>query len=418
MNALSQVTGNTTVFLADGTYNGNFSVNSKNPAPTTPIVVRAVNPGRAVLAGRSSLTVSKSSNLTIANLKFLSGASSVVRIDASHHVRLTGSTFDRGAQPATSPTKWVYISGQPSYFNRIDHNTFQNKTDPGNYLALDGKDGRISQYDRIDHNTFRAIGPRIENGKEAVRLGTSSFSLLSAYTTFEYNLFEACDGDPEWLSIKVSDVTVRYNTARASQGSLTLRHGNRNNVYGNVILGENKVGTGGIRMYGVDHEVFSNYIANTAGTSYESALSVDGGDAVPGGSPSAHHRVDNASVVYNTLVDNATGIVVGEHYKYAPTNLRLENNLLADSKTVVIIKAPIGGTIRTNTVGTKTAVGLAQVNGIWKLTATSNQINKGTGATTYRYWDGSRNVDAPYPDMDAQTRTGVFDIGADEYVAQ
>jgi hypothetical protein len=146
-------------------------------------------------------------------------------------------------------------------------------------------------------------------------------------------------------------------------------------------------------------------------------MSVDGGDTLPGGSPSGHHRLDNAVVAYNTLVDNLTGIVVGEHYKYAPTNLTLANNLLADSAAIRIVKAPTGGTTVNNTVSTKAAVGLTQVNGVWKLTATSNQINKGVGPTTFVYWNGSQNVAAPYPDMDAQTRTGVFDIGADEYVA-
>ena len=310
-------------------------------------------------------------------MSFRSGASTLLKLESSNNVRVTHNTFDRGGAGEDS-SKWLYIGGAASHHNRIDHNTFQNKTDPGNYLALDGS--RPRSRSTTGSTTIRSwLSVRVLRMARRPCAWDEFVLLLSAYTTFEYNLFEACDGDPEWLSIKVSDVTVRYNTARASQGSLTLRHGNRNNVYGNVILGENKVGTGGIRMYGVDHEVFSNYIANTAGTSYESALSVDGGDAVPGGSPSAHHRVDNASVVYNTLVDNATGIVVGEHYKYAPTNLRLENNLLADSGDVRQVKPPAGGSLANNTVGTKSALGLAAIGQAWKLTAGSPEIDKAVG---------------------------------------
>ena len=104
----------------------------------------------------------------------------------------------------------------------------------------------------------------------------------------------------EVVSVKASDMTVRYNTVRRSQGVLSLRHGDRNSLYGNVVLGEGRPGTGGIRIYGADNRVFNNYVAGTTGTGYDSALSIDGGDARPGGELNKHHRVDNAIVVFNT----------------------------------------------------------------------------------------------------------------------
>jgi hypothetical protein len=237
-----------------------------------------------------------------------------------------------------------------------------------------------------------------------VRLGWSDISLSSGFTVFEDNLLEECDGDPEVVSVKASDMTVRNNTVRRSQGVLSLRHGNRNSLYGNVVLGEGRPGTGGIRLYGADNRVFNNYVAGTTGTGYDSALSIDGGDARPGGALNKHHRVDNAVVVFNTLVDNATGIVIGENYPEPPVNLVVENNLLADSGDVRQVKAPDGGSLANNTVGTKAAVGLTDTGQAWKLAASSPEIDKAVGL-----------FDFVTTDFEGRPRSGAKDVGADEH---
>jgi hypothetical protein len=359
-DALEAVGGGTTLVLADGTYDGDFTVRGVSATPEAPVVVRAANPGRAVVGSGSTLVVKGSAHVVVADLTFRSGASTLLKLESSNNVRVTHNTFDRGGAGEDS-SKWLYIGGADSHHNRVDHNTFQNKTDPGNYLTLDGSTTQVSQHDRIDHNRFRKIGPRAENEKEAVRLGWSDISMSSGFTVFEYNLLEECDGDPEVVSVKASDMTVRYNTVRRSQGVLSLRHGDRNSLYGNVILGEGRPGTGGIRMYGADNRVFDNYVAGTTGTGYDSALSIDGGDARPGGELNRHHRVDNAVVVFNTLVDNATGIVIGGNYPEPPVNLVVENNLLADSGDVLQLRPPASGSLANNTVGTKAALGLTAV---------------------------------------------------------
>jgi hypothetical protein len=221
---------------------------------------------------------------------------------------------------------------------------------------------------------------------------------------FEWNLLQECDGDPEVVSVKASDMTIRYNTVRRSQGVMSLRHGDRNSLYGNVVLGEGRPGTGGIRMYGVDNRVFNNYVAGTTGTGYDAALSVDGGDAEPGGGLNKHHRVDNALVVFNTLVDNATGIVIGENYPKPPVNPTVENNLLADSGDVRQVKAPSGGSLANNTVGTKADVGLTQSGEAWKLAPGSPEIDKAVG-----------RFDFVTTDFEDRPRSGAKDVGADEH---
>ena len=402
-DALESVRGGTTLVLADGTYDGGFTVRGVAATADAPVVVRAANPGKAVVASGSALVVRNSAHVVVAGLTFRSGASTLLKLESSNNVRVTHNTFDRGGAGEES-SKWLYIGGADSHQNRVDHNTFQNKIDSGNYLTLDGSATQVSQNDRIDHNRFLRIGPRAENEKEAVRLGWSKISMSSGFTVFEYNLLEECDGDPEAVSVKASDMTVRYNTVRRSQGVLSLRHGNRNSLYGNVVLGEGRPGAGGIRLYGADNRVFNNYVAGTTGTGYDSALSIDGGDAGPGGELNKHHRVDNAVVVFNTLVDNATGIVIGGNYPEPPVNLVVENNLLADSGDVRQVKAPDGGSLANNTVGTKAAVGLTDTGQAWKLAASSPEIDKAVG-----------RFDFVATDFEGRPRSGAKDVGADEH---
>jgi poly(beta-D-mannuronate) lyase len=401
--ALASIAGGTTVVLADGTYDGDFGVRAAATADS-PVVVRAANPGKAVLAAGSAMVVKKSAHVVVDGLTFLGGANTMLKLESSNNVRVTHNTFDRGSSGEGS-SKWLYIGGADSHHNRIDHNTFRNKTDSGNYLTLDGSETQVSQYDRIDHNRFLKIGPRAENEKEAVRLGWSEISMSSGFTVFEYNLLEECDGDPEVVSVKASDMTVRYNTVRRSQGVVSLRHGDRNSLYGNVILGEGRPGTGGIRLYGVDNRVFNNYIAGTTGTGYDSALSIDGGDAEAGGGLNKHHRVVDAMVLFNTLVDNATGIVVGENYAMAPVNPTVANNLLADSGDIRQVKPAVGGSLKDNTVASKSAAGLVEVGSTWKLAAASPQVDKAVG--TFDFVD---------TDFEGTPRVGPKDIGADELV--
>lgn len=150
------------------------------------------------------MMVKRSAYVTVSGLTCRSGASTMLKLDSSHNVRVTRTAFDRGSAGEGS-SKWLYIGGEGSHHNRVDHSTFQNKSDPGNYLTLDGSETQVNRYDRIDHNRFARIGPRVQNEKEAVRLGWSQISTSQGFTVFEDNLLEECDGDPEIVSVKAAD---------------------------------------------------------------------------------------------------------------------------------------------------------------------------------------------------------------------
>jgi hypothetical protein len=311
--------------------------------------------------------------------------------------------------------------------NRIDHNRFEGKRLAGCFVVIDGSgkpDPRSSQYDRIDHNHFRDSGPRIENGKEAVRLGWSGMSRTSGFTTVEHNLFEDCDGDPEIVSVKTCDDTVRHNTVRRSQGSVTLRAGNRSTVEGNFFLGGGKAGTGGVRIHGDDHRVFNNYFEGLTGTGCSAPLSIPAGDADPDTSLDyrLHFPARRARVAFNTLVANARAIEIGTGCvagAYPPADLVLEGNLVTgDGAGLERTVAAAGGALWRDNLMWPTgagAVAIAATPGI--VIADPRLVRAGE---LWRIGPAGPAIDAAEElawvptDMDGQRRDRP-DIGADEY---
>ena len=88
----------------------------------------------------------------------------------------------------------------------------------------------------------------------------------------------------------------------------------------------------------------------------------------------------------------------------SPVNLVVENNLLADSGDVRQVKAPDGGSLANNTVGTKSALGLTDTGPAWKLAASSPEIDKAVG-----------RFDFVTTDFEGLPRSGTKDVGADEH---
>ena len=102
------VRGGTTLVLADGTYDGDFTVRGVNATPEAPVVVRAANPGKAVVGSGSALVVKGSAHVVVAGLTFRSGASTLLKLDvveqrAGHAHHLRPGRRRRGA-PASGST--------------------------------------------------------------------------------------------------------------------------------------------------------------------------------------------------------------------------------------------------------------------------------------------------------------------------
>jgi Protein of unknown function (DUF4038)/Chondroitinase B/Putative collagen-binding domain of a collagenase/Right handed beta helix region len=409
-SALTSARAGDQIVLADGEYEIG-SMSGRHGTAAEPIVVRAEHRGRANIT-EGQLEIEDSSYVTFEGLTWTN--SDTLKVTSSNNVRLTRNHFRLTEEESL---KWVIIQGANSHHNRIDHNLFEEKNQLGNFITIDGSETQQSQYDRIDHNHFRDIGPRAENEMEAIRVGWSEISESSGHTTVEQNLFENCDGDPEIVSVKSNDNIVRYNTFRTSQGTLTQRHGNRGQLYGNFFLGGGKAGTGGIRLYGQDHKVYNNYFEGLTGTGYDAALQLDGGDVDTSGALSSHFRVYRATVVHNTFVNNVSNIEIGANYKHPPADSIVANNVVAGSQGKLFneLKQPVNHTYAGN-LAWPTGSATVGVDGIEvkdPLLAKENEL--------YRIGDGSPAIDAGAgtydflaDDMDGQARAGRADVGADE----
>jgi poly(beta-D-mannuronate) lyase len=222
-----------------------------------PLTVTAVRPGGARFTGRSRLRL-LGEHLVISGLVFAEGDSTgdpIITIRGAHN-RLTDTAIVR-FNPREPGTRypWVQVHGRG---HRIDHNRFEGQNHSGVTLQIvvgEG-DNRL----RINHNHFLDRTPGTGNGFESLQLGQSQDSLKPARALVEDNLFESCDGEVEVVSNKSCENTYRRNTFWRCAGTLTLRHGDRCVVEGNMFLGDGKKGAGGIRIIGRDHIVRGNYL--------------------------------------------------------------------------------------------------------------------------------------------------------------
>ena len=357
-----------TFIVTNGTYN-DFEASFEIVATeSNPVIIQAETVGGVTLTGESHFVFKKSAFVTLQGFVFDGqGEDSLVKLEGSNNIRISRNVFEL---ETSESIKWVFIGGvwndniypfqYPSHHNRIDHNVFQNKATPGHYITVDGSFDDTgsdevyyqSQYDTIDYNYFRNNGPRAVNEQESIRIGWSEMSLSSGYTIVEHNLFEDCDGDPEIVSVKSCDNTIRHNTFVASYGTLSLRHGNRNRVEGNYFFGNGKaigtspagstIYTGGIRIYGTDHVIVNNYMEGLNGTRWDAPITLTLGDAIDGESSSLskHFRAERVTIAYNTLVNNSHGIEIGYdnngNYNKDLEDITIANNLITGSENSLV----------------------------------------------------------------------------------
>jgi len=420
--------------LADGSYDtGGISIESSGTVHK-PIIIRAAHNGQAVLAGESYFTLRRAAHIVIQGFHFTSDRYTAIKLEACNNIRITRNTFQLTESEGENG-KWVYIGGvwddatAMSHHNRVDHNTFRDKHQLGNFITIDGGDN-VSQHDRIDHNYFYNIGPRHDNEMEAIRVGWSQLSLTDGFTVIEYNLFEDCDGDPEIVSIKSGKDTVRYNTIKESQGTVSLRHGDGSVVHGNYFLGNGKSGTGGVRVYARYHKIYNNYFEGLTGDTWDAAITLTNGDTDTG-SLSAHWRIDGVIIVNNTLVDNFSNIEIGygradNSWNREPRNVTMAHNLVVGGQAdlIKIINEPTNFTWSANMMWPQNgwAVGLnvpegeitvadpllqyaaTESDSLWFLTSESPAIDATPG-----------NFFNIFDDIHGQERSLPEDIGADEY---
>jgi parallel beta-helix repeat protein len=392
--------------LVDGTYTTSGSITLRRSGTSgSPVTIAAQNVGGAEIRGTNGFSFADADHVVVEGFR-LRHNSNVSIPAGSHHVRFTRNVVQLGGSG-----NWVTVTGNDV---EIDHNTFQNKSTEGVFLQTSGPgDSAMAQRTRINHNYFRDHTFSGANGGESIRHGYSYRQLSSANAVIEYNLFERANGDSEAISVKSSDNTIRYNTIRDSRGSIVLRHGNRNLVEGNLMLGN----TAGLRFYDNDHVLINNVIQG--GTGQIIAGSGDVADDTTGST--AHARPDRVLVAFNTVAGNRTNLVqVGQGTdRLGPNECTFANNIVVGGGSGALLDIDEGTGLRwqgnivwAGTGGNAPSSGYRSVNpalttdagGLRRLSSGSPAIDTAAGS----YAQASR-------DMDLQARSGAKDVGADEY---
>jgi hypothetical protein len=396
------------IILANGVYTAtaDITINKKGTA-AQPITIAAQSIGGAEITGAGGFSiVSPAAYIVIKGFTFTHAANHAKMASGTSFCRWTRNIFETPGEG-----EYLQLNGND---HEVDYNTFQNKSNLGRFITVRGSGSQIAQRLRIHHNYFYKQLPGGGNGAETLQFGLSGYSLSSSNSIIEHNVFEACDGENEMISIKASAVTIRYNTIRNCPAQFTLRHGNRCLVYGNYFSN-----TPGLRIFGDDHVIFSNYFENCS-----TALDIGNGDGeVADGAPlTSHDRPDRILIAFNTLVNCSSNFKQGGRTGgLGATFITVANNIVQGGGAAASIAGAYTNPVWTNNI-------LFNVSSPGAMPASGYTIGDPMLARditgTYHLQAGSAAIDATtdsFPavitDMDGQPRTTPFDIGADEVSA-
>ena len=319
--------------------------------PESPVTLRAAHRGRAVIGGAAGFDLRDCENVVLEGFTLVNdSARQAVLLEGCRGVRVTRNTIAlRERARSRRAEHWVYAIGAHSGHNRIDHNRVGGKANMGSLVFVRGDDATLacSLQDRIDHNLLHdVLYADGENTHETVRTGSNDMgaSGCSSFTVIEDNLLERCSGEEEVMSLKSSDNIVRGNTLLNCRGSIDLRLGNRDLVCGNlVIVTDGTPGSGGVKLYGVDHRVFGNYFEGLTGTGHVGPLSLVPGTMdtpTTGRIGAAYDSLTTvpptrAWIAFNTWVDCAPlvfGFGPDRRRIHVPDACAFEHNLVARTR--------------------------------------------------------------------------------------
>lgn len=321
---------NETIILEDGDYRDLGIINlNKNG-----VKLIAKNPGKVLFSGEVQIQLS-GNNGGIEGIVFKNGGPAerhgviVIRGNGNIVKNITMDDFNGHAYTPNEKGeyvgyRWVTIQGKD---NKVLNNSFLNKTKRGTLMVVDIDDKPENHI--IAQNIFnnhkaglngefndKAMERINGNSWEVLRVGDSKTSLLPSETEILYNLFVEMDGETELISIKSGENLIKGNTVKSSQSLISLRHGNDSVVEDNIILGEGKEKTGGIRIYGENHVIRNNYVEDVRGI----------GDTRAG----IAMNTGVNDVLNNEPLDQATkGKELNK--QWTPKNTKIENNTVINS---------------------------------------------------------------------------------------
>ena len=152
--AIGRAEPGSSILLADGVYerNEDYIIEDKVGSDTTILSIRAVNKGKATIAGESSIRILNSAYVEVWGLHFQVGQRESIILDGSQHVRIARNRFE--PRQVGAEYSLLSVLGSGSGWNRIERNEFGPKADLGPLVIFDGDGEQISQHDVIEYNYF------------------------------------------------------------------------------------------------------------------------------------------------------------------------------------------------------------------------------------------------------------------------
>lgn len=341
-----------------------------------PILFKAEETGKVIICGNSVLKIG-GSHLIIDGWYFTNGYAgktaainfSIDKNQLATNCRVTNTVIDNYNNPKRMDENyWITFYGKN---NRLDHCSIKGKKNMGVTIAVILDDERSREnFHSIDHNYFGQRIPLASNTGEMIRVGVSQHCQFNSNTKITDNFFEQCDGETEIVSIKSGSNIVRGNVFKECQGSVVLRHGDHNIVENNLFLGNNKAGTGGVRVINKGQWVINNFFYQCKGTDFRTPLAIMNG--IPNSPAFRYVQVTDAVIANNTFYD-CTPISFGEgsdtERSLAPDNVLLLNNIFynpTDSVAYNVYDKLDGFTFMGNLIPTniqqQTAAGFTKIN--------------------------------------------------------
>ena len=274
-----------------------------------PITVTVVEKGKTTLEGASSIRFS-GDYVHVNGLVFQNGGQGVRHViefrtsstDYANHSVLSECVIkDYNPADKSEQSDWVSLWGK---HNTVEHCYFAGKNNQGTTFIVWPNDSLSQEnHHRIYRNYFGYRKPLGSNGGETMRIGTSHVSKSNSQTIIEGNYFEHCDGEVEIVSVKSCENQIINNTFFECEGSLVLRHGDRNEVSGNMFIGNGKRHTGGVRIVNEGQYVHHNFFYKLAGKEFRAAISIM--NAIYDTPLNGYHQVKDALIEHNTIVSCA-----------------------------------------------------------------------------------------------------------------
>jgi len=311
-----------------------------------PITFKAAQAGKVLITGNSQLRLG-GDFIIVDGLYFTNGYAGknavinfcIDKDKLANNCRVTNiSVNDFNNPKRMDENYWVSFYGKN---NRLDHCSFKDKKNMGVLLAVILDDERSREnFHSIDHNYFGRRPALASNSGEIMRVGVSQHCQFNSNTQITDNYFEECDGETEIVSIKSGSNVVRGNVFKECQGGVVLRHGDNNTVENNIFLGNNKQGTGGVRIINKGQWVVNNFFYECRGFDFRSPLSLMNG--IPNSPANRYVQVTDAVVANNTFYNcSSASFCEGSDTERTlpPANVLLVNNIFYNNKDTKIYNA-------------------------------------------------------------------------------